>query len=166
MNPFSTLGLSGILALLIILAIVISAFVVVRAWKGKGFSLPSIPTIGLKSTIGMKVKRQDTEHRHCLNYYKDKIAYEIMRKSDICKTARIWNIAGKNGLLQGFDKKHFPILLPDDISYPPERLARMMGCPPLKKLKSLRFSLLEQLAPFAPVIALAIGALLFIIVLG
>jgi len=113
----------------------------------------------------------------CYNMYPKKMGgdkEEYMEKDKVCPLADYWEYTNKNKMylvqvfdgMDGEEKKFKPFTLPDEISYPPERYARIIGCEPLQRLKSLKFGWLEQLAPFAPVVALLIGLVLFAIVVG
>lgn len=150
--------LGGIVILVVIALVGVLIFAIGRVRKGKNIKVWEDLSI-------RKQKESDTSY--CLNVYENKIESTMMLNNSIAKGARKWHIGGRFYYLQGHkDKNYFPLLLPDTISYLPSTLARMMGCLPLQELKSLKFSILENLAPFAPVVALGIAAILFIIVLG
>jgi len=162
----------GILILFIIALLVVAIIVVRRLIKGEPlpFNNVSFRSLGnlTPSKIKANVKNQkpNTDIILCLNIYSDKIIGEHMLKASVCKDADIWEYGSKKYLLQINDKGSWKRLdLPDVIAYPPERLARMMGCEPLRKLKSLKFTWYEKVAPFAPVVAILIGAFLFMVVL-
>lgn len=149
----------GILYLFIIAGIALAVIVIKNKRTSGSFRLPSISIGGRKKPV------DDSEW--CFNIYPEKIAVERMLKTSIHKNARLWQVGNKQCRFQKYvGKQYVPAYLPDDIAFPPERLARMMGCEPLKKLKSLKFSWLENLAPFAPVVAMLIAAILFIVVIG
>jgi len=158
------IDLGGVAILFIIGLIVVFALFVRHLFRGG--SVRDITQLGGRIT-GKKPPSSDGTIL-CLNIYPDRIVCERMVEKATAVNARLWSLNGKKMKLQmRKDKKEFaPVFLPDKISYPPERMARMMGCLPLQQLKSLRFSLLEQLAPFAPVAALAIAAVLFIVIVG
>lgn len=155
-TAFGNISLGGFLFLLAIGAI-IGGIVYIKARRsGRSINLKN-----LKSPF----KKEDSDSAECLNIYPDCIKVETMLKKSISSDADMWQFGTKKFYIQCYiNGKYTGFKLPDTISYPPERLARMMGCQPLRRLKSLKFGLLEQLAPFAPVVALGIGALLFIIV--
>lgn len=160
----------GILILFIIALLVVAFVVVNRLIKGEPLPFSHISFSKLRNLTPSKIKatvqKPNTNTILCLNIYEDKIVGEYMLKTSVCKDADIWEYGSKKYLLQLNDNGVWKRLdLPDVIAYPPERLARMMGCEPLRKLKSLKFTWYEKVAPFAPVVAILIGALLFIIVL-
>lgn len=148
--------------MLLMFGLIIGGIFAIKHWKGGGsfsfkFRKPSLKNI--------KKPPVDPNTVLCLNIYPDKIVGEYMLKSSVDATANIWEKGAKKYILQVHkDKKYQAVRLPDAVVYPPERLARMMGCEPLRKLKSLKFKWYEQLAPFAPVVALLIGFVLFVIV--
>lgn len=163
MNPFATVSGGGILWFFGIAVLAIIIYLLVRILRGKG--LPKL-SWSLKS-VKLKTEKMGDDYTLCFNVYPDKIACEPMRKKDVCKGAHLWKIGNKDHYYQGFKDNGFTALsLPKDISFLPETLARMMGCEPLKKLKSLKFSWLEHLAPFAPVVALVVAGILFLIIVG
>lgn len=148
----------GILILAIIGAIIL-AIILFKRWRSGG-------SMSLKG-ISMDFKRQKNDKNTvlCFNVYSDKIVGEYMLRKSVLKDADEWKLGSKTYLYQGYDGKNWlRIVQPDKVSYQPERLARMMGCEPLRRLKSLKFKWYEHLAPFAPVAALGIAALLLIMV--
>ncbi len=158
----------GLLILLIIGVVILAIIVVNRLINGQPLPFAGFSFSKIKSNVKSGIKRQKPSDDMvlCLNVYENKIVGEYMLKNSVCKDADIWEYNSKKYLLQtNKDNQWKRIDLPEDISYPPERLSRMMGCEPLRKLKSLKFTWYEKVAPFAPVVALLIGALLFIIVL-
>lgn len=151
----------GGIVFLIVLILVIVGIVWFNSWrKGDRGSL--------NIHIGkMSRKKKDDNLVACFNDYPDCYKMEYMLKTSVAKGADLIKIGAKQCYMQGWDgKKFIAVHEPKDIVYPTERLARMMGCEPLKKLKSLKFSRWEQLAPFAPVAALLIGTFLFVIIVG
>jgi len=158
----------GLLILLIIGVVILAIIVIKRLISGQPLPFAGFSIKKIKSNVKSGIKRQkpDEDMVLCLNIYEDKIVGEYMLKKSVCLDADIWEVGSKKHLVQTNKNNQWGHLdLPDDIVYPPERLARMMGCEPLRKLKSLKFTWFEKAAPFAPVVALLIGALLFIIVL-
>lgn len=163
MNPFATVSFGGILWIFGFIIFAVIIYLLIRILRGQG--LPNFSWS--PKNIKIKPGKLGDDYVLCFNDYPDKIACEPMRKKDMDKDAHPWKIGGKVYYYQGFKKEKFAALsLPEDISYLPETLARMMGCEPLKKLKSLKFSWLESLAPFAPVVALIVAAILFLILVG
>lgn len=154
----------GVFILLVFIGLPI-AYIFYKKWRAGGSV--SIKPSNLKESIKSIIKKEklDDSLVLCLNVYGDRIVAETMLKKSVCPDADIWEIGAKKYLLQGYvDGKWVKVELPGDIAYPPERLCRMMGCEPLRRLKSLKFKWYEQMAPFAPVAALLIGFLLYIVV--
>lgn len=149
----------GGIVILLIIAVIIIGIIVINRWRsGSSMSLKGVK-------VNLKRQKTDDNTVFCLNIYPNKIVGEYMLKTSVCKDADIWPIGSKKPVLQGYKDGHYiKISQPDDIAYPPERLARMMGCEPLRRLKSLKFKWYEQLAPFAPVVALAIAGILFMVI--
>ena len=159
----------GLLILLIIALVIVGIIVIKRLISGEGLPFAGLSFKKLKDTnikTALKKHKPDENLILCLNEYPEKLVGEYMLKTSVCKDADTWDWGSKKYLFQIYDGKTYKRFdLPDTIAYPPERLARMMGCEPLRRLKSLKFTWLERAAPFAPVVAILIGAFLFIIVL-
>lgn len=149
---------TGIIMLVGIFAIIGGIFAF-KFWRSGGsLSVKSVKT-------GFTRQKKDPDSILCLNVYPTKIVGENMLKKSVHPDAKVWELGTRKYLLQKVENRQYlPLELPDEIAYPPERLARMMGCEPLRRLKSLKFKWYEQLAPFAPVIALVIGSILLIVV--
>lgn len=143
------------------IGLVIAGIVVFNRWRSGApvsFNRESIKR-------GLTREKAPDDTILCLNVYQDRIVGEYIPKDKVNSDADRWELGTKKYILQQIpDKEPGQLELPDTIAYPPERLARMMGCEPLRKLKSLKFKWYEQLAPFAPVIAFVIAAILFIVV--
>ena len=94
---------------------------------------------------------------------------EMVPLKDIDPDTDIWENTktGKKYYMQIVlrDGKIVPMKLSNRIRFSPETVKRIKDCP-ARELNSLQFGLLERLAPFAPVAALGVGFLLFVIVLG
>ncbi len=155
----------GIVFLLIIVLLVMFLIAYNRFKNDKGFNIglkmpsfhgkPSLKGIGKKTP-------EPASGTPCFNVYKNKMIVENVGGVENLFT---WDISNKPHVFQScVEGASTLIKLSDDITYQPDRLARMIGCVPLKRLKSLKFSILENLAPFAPVIALLIGLILYLIV--
>lgn len=149
----------GGIVFLICIALVIIGIIWFRSWR-------SGSNINWSFWKREKKEKPDADSILCFNIYPDKYKVEKMLKKSVCKDAEIIKIGNTQYVMQGWNGKEFlAVHEPEDIIYQPERLARMMGCEPLRRLKSLKFSKWEQLAPFAPVAALLIAFFLFIIIL-
>ena len=150
---------------LIAIALIIVSLIFISRWRSGGsfsLSLRSLNPKNIKTPFKPKI---DDGTVLCLNVYPDKIIGEYMLRSSVNKKAYTWEIGSKKYLMQYKSKNEWePLCLPSIISYPTERLARMMECP-LTKLKSLKFHWYEHAAPFAPVAALGIGVLMWVLVL-
>ena len=165
MNPFGTIDIGGFLWIIIFIIVAIIIYLGRRILKGQG--LPAIPSLDNFQPQKKRINQQISDQVLCMTISPGRIDYGQIFVSNLNNKSRLWDISNKKGFIQGVkDGESIPILLPDKISYLPEKLARMIGCLPLKRLKSLSYSLLENLAPFAPVIAIAIGAILFLIIVG
>lgn len=110
----------------------------------------------------------------CLNFYPRQlggIKVENMAPGDVALDADEWDCEN-NRLkykLQYWNVDQAKLVafrLSDKVTYTPDMVARMIGCEPLQKLKAIQSGWIERLAPFAPVAALGIGAILFVIVMG
>lgn len=149
----------GGVVFLVVIAVVILGIVFIRY-------MLSGRRVSVKNISNPLKRRPDDGTVECFNIYPDRIVVERMLEKSVLPEADIWELGTRKVVMQGYmNSKWTRVDLPVDIKYPPERLAGMMGCIPYRKLLSLKFSLLEKLAPYAPVAALGIGALLFIIVL-
>lgn len=147
----------GIVWLLVFLAIPVIVIIINRLAKGETITMPHFSGIS-------KPGKKDGDTIECFNIYEHEIRGETMLKKSVCKDADIWEVGNKKMLWQkrmDGDKDFSRVDLPDEVHYPPERAARMIGCEPLRKLKSLKFNWYEHLAPFAPVIALGIVIFIF-----
>lgn len=143
-----------------VLATLIGGIYLFNNWRqGKKVDIP-------KANIFKRVK-QDENTTLCFNIYASYYKVETMLTKGLYQPVRTCEIGNKPGIIQmNILKEYKPYVLSDKIGWPAERAARMIGCKDLRKLKAMKFSLLEQLATFAPVAAIAIGVLLFIIVMG
>lgn len=109
----------------------------------------------------------------CLNIYDRRTSdskVEYMEKEKTCPDADYWYYKndGKWYLVQVWDKNDNKLVafkLPTEITYRPDRYARILGCDPLRRLKSEKFGILEQIAPFAPVTAMVIGLIMMAVIL-
>ena len=173
---FSMITWWGLLWLLLLVVVLPVAFILINKWRNgesisfsfssldpRNIKLGSLKPKNIKETL--KGNKPDDGSVLCLNVYANKIVGEYMLKKAVNEISDTWGLGNKKYLLQGRTKDTWsPVLLPSIISYPTERLARMMECP-LTKLKSLKFHWYEHAAPFAPVVALGIGALLWVVVI-
>jgi len=174
-NPFEYFTLGSLGVVLILLLIGIAIFLIIR-WRNGEPLLPSFSFSAIAPGRRKKIKHNkntqgkenpDDNSIFCINIYPDKFVGEFMLKTAVAKDADIWEIGNKKALLQmRSDKLYAKLSLPDDIIYPPERLARMIGCEPLRRLKGLKFKWYQHLAPFAPVVALLIVFLLWVVIKG
>ena len=157
----------GIIFLLIIVLVIVGLIAYNRFKNGKGFNIGlTMPNFHEKPSFRRthKEKSEVAIGTPCFSIYKNKMVVENIENVDSLYT---WDIINKPYVFQGcVDGVYSLIKLSDDITYQPDRLARMIGCMPLKRLKSLKFSILENLAPFAPVVALLIGLILYLVVAG
>jgi len=148
----------GVLFIFIIIAVIIGIWLFNNWRQGKEIKMPRMDFYRKKPDDGTVL---------CFNIYPDCYKVETMLKESTSKKARRCNINGKKGIMQKYDNRQYsPYIITDTVLYPADRAARMIGCKDLRELKSLKFSWFENIAPFAPVIALLIGVILFVIVLG
>lgn len=158
------ISFGGIAALLFFVALV---FVLVKL-TSKGENGSNFSFADLKNLRHRNEKPGDSENKvRCLNNYPDKYVLEYIDKDKVAADADSWEIGGKECFFQNIiNNVSSRIELPTESKYPTERLARLMGCEPLRKLKSLKFGILDKLAPFAPVAAIGILAILMIMLKG
>lgn len=148
----------GIIFLVLMVSIIPAIIVIRKMIAGERVNLPNMT---------IKSRQKETNTILCWNVYDDCIRVEEMLKNSVCEDADAWQYASKKYAFQYFKGSHYYAgKLPAVPNYPPEKLARMHGAPDVRKLLSLRFDWWHNLAPFAPVAALGIGALLFIMILG
>lgn len=126
------------------------------------------------SSFSSKTRKAEASDKagciRCFNLYPKYYKQEFMAEKSVCPDARYFRFwDGKMRLVQKWEtktKQFVPVELPEVITYPAERAARIVGCEPLQRLKSIKYGWLEQIAPFAPVVALLIGFLALAVVLG
>lgn len=151
----------GGIVILIIIAVIVLGIIFIRRWRsGQSISLTGLHPKNLKNTF--KREKADESTELCFNIYPNKIVGEYMLRSAVVPDTDEWELGNKRYKMQGKKGKDWlKVVVSDEVLYPAERLARMMGCMPLRKFKSFKFNWYEKLAPYAPVVALIIVGLLF-----
>lgn len=119
-------------------------------------------------------KKQDDKNIgkvHVLDFIKREnggIKDTWVEKSAVGDDVLTWTVCGHKVKYRVYpvdDSGPQPVVMPRVVTIPPEKVGRIRGCLPRQQLNAVGKDLWEKIAPYAPIAAIGIAGLIFIIIM-